>query len=65
MQQILKDEGLEEIEVLDQEFDPHQAEAVEIVAGTEDNIITEVVTKGYKFGDRVIRPAQVKVSKII
>lgn len=60
-----EDEGLEELSIDGQEFDPHLAEAVEIVSGEKDNIIIETVRRGYKFGDQVIRPAQVKVSKQI
>src|SRR3989338_7384216 len=33
--QILKEEGLEEIDLLDKEFDPNLAEAVDIVPGKE------------------------------
>lgn len=60
---ILKDLGLEEIAVLDQEFDPYLSEAVDVVEGERDNIIMEVVRKGYKFAGRILRVAQVKVSK--
>ena len=59
----LRDEGLTEIQILGKLFDPHQAEAVEVVQGDKDNVVAEVVQKGYMLGDTVIRPAQVKVSK--
>ena len=59
----LQDEGLTEIQILGKLFDPHQAEAVEVVQGDKDNVVAEVVQKGYMLGDTVIRPAQVKVSK--
>lgn len=61
--QFLKDEGVEEIDLLGKVFDPHLAEAVAIVEGKEDNKIVEVVRKGYRYGDQVLRVAQVKVSK--
>jgi molecular chaperone GrpE len=61
--QILKEAGLEEIDLLNKEFDPNLAEAVDIVPGKEDNKVTEVLRKGYKFEDKIIRVAQVKVSK--
>lgn len=61
--QILKEAGLEEIELLGKEYDPNFAEAVDIVPGKEDNKVVEVLRKGYKFGDKLIRVAQVKVSK--
>lgn len=62
-QQALEKEGLKEIDVLGKEFDPHLAEAIDVVEGDKDNIITEVARKGYMLGDKVIRVAQVKVSK--
>ena len=62
-QKTLEKEGLKEMDLRDKEFDPHLAEAVEVVEGDEDNIVTEVVRKGYMLGDKVIRIAQVKVSK--
>lgn len=61
--EILKKFGLEEIEVLGKVFDPSFAEAVEVVKGDKDNIIIEVVRKGYKLNNDIIRVAQVKVSK--
>lgn len=63
--QILKEEGLEEIQVLGKEFDPHLAEAIEVVKGEKDNIIAEVLRKGYSLNGKVLRVAQVKVSKKI
>lgn len=61
--QILKETGLEEINILHRDFDPISSEAVDIVPGKEDNKVIEVLRKGYKFGDKIIRVAQVKVSK--
>jgi len=61
--QILKNENIEELQILGKEFDPHTAEAVELVAGDKDNVVVEIVRKGYKFGDKILRVAQVKVSK--
>lgn len=63
--QILKETGLEEIDILNKDFDPISAEAVDIVPGKEENKVVEVLRKGYKFEDKIIRVAQVKVSKII
>ena len=62
-QQALEKEGLKEIDLLGKEFDPHLAEAIDLVEGDKDNIITEIARKGYALGDKVIRVAQVKVSK--
>ena len=63
--QILKEVGLEEIDLLGKDFDPIFAEAIDIIPGKEDNKVVEVLRKGYKLGDKIIRVAQVKVSKKI
>lgn len=60
---VFEEEGLEEIEVLGKEFDPHLAEAIEVTDGKKDNVVAEVVRKGYVLNGKVIRPAQVKVTK--
>lgn len=61
--QTLSELGLEELQVLGKEFDPHVAEAVEVASGNKDNIMMEVLQKGYKFSGQLLRPARVKVSK--
>jgi molecular chaperone GrpE len=63
--QILKEVGLEEIDILNKDFDPVSAEAIDIIPGKEDNKVVEILRKGYKFEDKIIRVAQVKVSKKI
>lgn len=54
-----------EVECLGCEFDPHVAEAVltEHDEGKPENVVLEVLTKGYKYKDKLIRPAMVKVNK--
>ncbi|MCL5003835.1 MAG: nucleotide exchange factor GrpE [Patescibacteria group bacterium] len=62
---ILTGEGLEEIQVkAGDSFDPNFQECVEVVAGSEDSKVVEVVAKGYIIGEKVLRPAKVKVSKV-
>lgn len=61
--QGLEEMGIKEIPVLGKEFDPHIAEAIEMVDGEKDNIMVEVLRKGYQYHDKVLRPAQVRVSK--
>ena len=63
--QALKKEGVEEIEALDQEFDPNwmQALMTEQVEGVEPGRVTAVLQKGYKIKDRLLRAAMVKVSE--
>jgi len=60
---ILKEIGLEEIEILGQEFDPSYAEAVDIVAGEKNNQVVEVLLRGYKLNGKILRIAKVKVSR--
>lgn len=61
----LQKEGVEEIEALDQEFDPnwHQAMLAEHIEGVEAGKVLEVLQKGYKLKDRLLRPAMVKISE--
>ncbi len=63
--QILKEVGLEEINLLNKDFDPNLAEAIDIVHGIEDNKVVEILRKGYMYEDKIIRVAQVKVSKLL
>ncbi len=61
----LKSEGVELIESVGKEFDPHQHQAV--MQGEDENygsnIVTDEFQKGYLLKDRVIRPAMVKVNQ--
>jgi len=57
---ILKSEGLEEIKAQGETFNPETMDAVEVVKGTKDKVI-EVVLRGYKLNNKVLRPAKVKV----
>lgn len=61
----LEDEGVSEIDALNEEYNPnfHQAIMTEKVEGTEANVVLEVLQKGYLFKDRLIRPAIVKISE--
>ncbi len=56
--------GLEEIDALGQPFDPslHNAVMREDAEDVETETVTEVFQKGYKLGDRVLRPSMVKVA---
>ncbi len=59
---ILRDWGVEEIKT-EGDFDPQLHEAIEVVEGKEENKITQVLEKGYRLGDKILRPARVKVEK--
>ncbi len=60
---VLEGEGLKEIDVLDKEYDPYTAEVLDMVPGEKDGMVVEVLRKGYTFNEKLIRVAQVKVSK--
>lgn len=61
----LQNEGVTEIEALNQPFDANfmQALMTEKKEGVEPGIVVEVLQKGYKLKDRILRPALVKVSE--
>ena len=63
--EALKSDGLEEIEAIDQEFDPNFHQAV--MTGNEEDkdsgIVLEELQKGYKLKERVLRPSMVKVNE--
>ena len=61
-QNTLESLGVEEIDAKG-DFDPRKHEAVEVVRGATENKIVEVVEKGYKIGEKILRSAKVKVSK--
>ncbi len=60
-----ENEGVTEIECVDQVFDPnvHQALVTEKKEGVKSGIVLEEIQKGYKLKDRVIRASLVKVSE--
>ena len=60
---LLAREGLVEVET-DGKFDPHTQEALlSQPSEEEEGAVLEVLQKGYKLGDRVLRPARVVVSQ--
>ena len=66
LNETLKRYGVEEIDCLGKEFDPNFQEAmlIEQDETQENNIVLEVLIKGYMLKGRVIRAASVKVNKI-
>jgi molecular chaperone GrpE len=63
--ELLKRRGVSTVEALGADFDPHvhQAVAYEEVPGAREGEVVGVMAKGYKLGDRLLRPAMVKVAK--
>ena len=61
--EALRKEGLEEVPT-DGQFDPHQHEALLAQpAEAESGTILEVLQKGYRLSDRVLRPARVVIAE--
>lgn len=60
---LLEEQGVEEIKGMGEKLDPLRHEAVEVVRGADEDKVVEILRSGYKIGDKVIRPAQVKVKK--
>lgn len=59
---VLESEGVKPIKTVGETFDPFVHEAVMQADGEPGKIITEL-RKGYKFNDRVLRPALVVVGR--
>ena len=66
MQAIVESEGVKAVEVGPNDaFDPNTHEAVshDDADGVESGHVIEELQRGYKLGDRVLRPALVRVAK--
>jgi molecular chaperone GrpE len=63
--ETLRKRGVTPVEALGAEFDPHVHQAVshEPADGRRDGEVIEEFSRGYKLGDRLLRPAMVKVAK--
>lgn len=63
---VLKKYGLEEIEASHLEYDPNTMEALMIDHDKDfkDNEVLEVLLKGYRLKDKVVRPSSVRVNKL-
>jgi molecular chaperone GrpE len=64
-QNILESEGVRKIEAIGTEFDPnfHEAISHEPANGAQSGHVIGVVQNGYMIGERVIRPALVRVAQ--
>jgi len=65
LQDALAKLGVKAIAAKGSPFDPHQHEAIEMVETTAvpDHEVIEELQRGYKYKDRLLRPAMVKVAK--
>lgn len=66
LRQALAAAGLEEVAAENARFDPNSMEAVAMVAAEspeEDDVVSDVFQRGYRFKGTLIRPARVRVKK--
>ncbi len=63
--EVLRKRGVRPIDALGADFDPHyhQAVAHEPAPGRRDSEVIEEFRRGYMLGERLLRPAMVKVAK--
>jgi len=67
LQQRISALGAERITVTGQRFDPHLAEAVDAVTVADpeqDGRVVQEVRAGYRIGERILRPARVRVGRL-
>jgi molecular chaperone GrpE len=66
-EQALISVGVEPVKSIGEEFNPELHEAVDMVAVEPENDgrITAEYSRGYRFGDRLLRPARVQVGKAL
>ena len=65
LMEMLRKRGVTPIDAVGTPFDPqiHQAVAYEDAPDRRDGEVMEQFTRGYRLGDRLVRPAMVKVAK--
>ncbi|NLC16890.1 MAG: nucleotide exchange factor GrpE [Clostridiales bacterium] len=65
IQDVLKNFEVKEIEAQGQEFDPNLHSAVERVKieGAKAGAVVEVIQKGYRLGEKILRYASVKIAE--
>lgn len=66
LRQSLQAAGLEEVDADGARFDPNSMEAVAMVpvdSHEEDDVVSDVFQRGYRFKGNLIRPARVRVKK--
>ncbi|KKU87863.1 MAG: Protein GrpE [Candidatus Gottesmanbacteria bacterium GW2011_GWA2_47_9] len=59
---FFEEQGVEKIETVGKQFNPHEMECIEVAGGKENEVINEVLP-GYRLRGKVLRVAQVKVGK--
>ena len=67
LESVLGSYGLERLDALGARFNPAEHEAVAVAwvdNPAEDGVVTEVLSRGYRFGARVLVPVRVRVGKL-
>jgi molecular chaperone GrpE len=66
MMELLRKRGVKPIQAVGADFDPrfHQAVVQEVSAGHREGEVMEELRRGYMLGERLLRPALVKVAKV-
>lgn len=67
-EKLLSEEGVKPMNSEGKKFDPYKHEAVIVEEGRDDlpeNTILEEISKGYYLKDKILRPAKVKISKML
>ena len=64
-EQALMSVGVEAVPSVGAKFDPEMHEAIDMkeVDAEEDGLVTVEYSRGYRFGDRLLRPARVQVGR--
>ena len=65
LRDTLSRNGIEAVDPKGEKFDPtvHEALSTQPVEGVESGTVVEVLQKGYRLGDQLVRPARVVVSE--
>jgi molecular chaperone GrpE len=63
--EVLRRRGVEALDVVGADFDPqwHESVATEPADGRRDGEVTAEIRRGYRIGERLLRPAMVRVAK--
>jgi molecular chaperone GrpE len=59
--------GAQRITVTGQRFDPHVAEAIDTIPvadAEQDGVVLHEISAGYRVGERILRPARVRVGRL-
>jgi molecular chaperone GrpE len=65
LRETLQRNGIEAVDPKGEKFDPNLHEVLSTMPadGTDSGVVVEVMQKGYRFGDQLVRPARVVVSE--